>query len=97
MICSFGGRAFLPLGGQLVLVADRPPQSHSVMWSLCQEGGVLGEVFSHVHGAGLDPRAGVDDPVHDGVGVDTATEPFLPGLFGLLGTEHCGSSVVASL
>lgn len=48
-----------------------------------------GGVLPHVVGAGLDPDCVVDDPVHDGVRVNTGAEALVPVLLRILGAEHC--------
>lgn len=46
-------------------------------------------VFSHVEGAGLDPRRVVNDAIHDRISMDAAAEAGVPVLFRILGAEHC--------
>lgn len=56
-----------------------------------------GGVFAHVPVAGFYPGGVVHDPVHDGVGVDAATESLVPVLLGVLGGEQGAAGVVGGV
>ena len=57
----------------------------------------LAVLSPHVHLSHLYPRGGVDDAVHDGVGVDAAAEPGMPVLLLELSAEDCGGFLESPL